>query len=163
MRLWPIAAVICLVAWGGPVAAEGKPGTAESAQQTRFASLRASKANVRFGPGRRYPIAWVFVRRGLPVQIVGRFETWRRIRDWEGSEGWIHQSLLSARRSVIVLDGPAGLHRQPGAKARLVARIERRAVGRLIRCDGAWCAVEFAGRNGWIRKTAVWGTGPADG
>ena len=163
MRPWPIAAALWLIAWNGPVVAEDKPAVAESAQNTRFVSLRASKANVRFGPGRRYPIAWVFAQRGLPVQIVGRFETWRRIRDWEGSEGWIHQSLLSTRRSVIVLDGPAGLRRKPGAKARLVARVERRAVGRLIGCDGAWCAAEFAGRNGWIRKAAIWGVGPADG
>ena len=162
MRGWPILVAVWLIAWNGAPAAESRPGVAEGAQNTRFVSLRASRANVRFGPGRRYPVAWVFVQRGLPVRIVGRFETWRRIRDWEGSEGWIHQSLLSTRRSVIVLDGPAGLHRKPGAKERLVARVARRAVGRLIGCEGAWCAVEFAGRNGWIRKAAVWGVGPAD-
>ncbi len=96
-------------------------GRGDDVQNARFVSLRASKANVRFGPGRRYPIAWVFVRRGLPVLIVGRFQTWRRIRDWEGSEGWIHQSLLSTKRSVIVIDGPAELYRKPGAEARLMA------------------------------------------
>ena len=162
MRLWMIAAALGLIAAAGPVAGASEP-VAAGAEIPRFVSLRAAKANVRFGPGRRYPIAWVFVRRGLPVRIVGRFETWRRIRDWEGSEGWIHQSLLSRRRSVIVVDGPAALHRKPGPKARLVARVERRAVGRLLRCDGVWCSVEFSGRNGWIRKTAVWGVGEADG
>ena len=163
MRPWLIAAALWLAASNGPVAAEGKPAGGDDAQNARFVSLRASKANVRFGPGRRHPIAWVFVRRGLPVLIVGKFQTWRRIRDWEGSEGWIHQSLLSTKRSVIVIDGPAELYRKPGAEARLMARVERRAVGRLIGCEGAWCAVEFAGRNGWIRKAAVWGVGPADG
>ena len=161
MRLWTIAAALGLIAADGPAAGASEPGAA-GAEKPRFLSLRAAKTNVRFGPGRRYPIAWVFVRRGLPVRIVGRFETWRRIRDWEGSEGWIHQSLLSGRRSVIVLDGPAGLRRKPSAAARLVARVERRAVGRLLRCDGAWCSVEFSGRNGWIRKKAVWGVSEAD-
>ena len=163
MRLWFVAAALFLAGSSGPAAAEVKPGVAEGAENARFVSLRASRANVRFGPGRRYPIAWVFVRRGVPVLIVGRFQTWRRIRDWEGSEGWIHQSLLSTKRSVIVRDGPARLHRGPDSRAPLIARVERRAVGRLRECDGAWCAVEFAGRNGWIRKVAVWGVGPADG
>lgn len=162
MRLWPIVAVIGLIASGGAQATEFKRAP-EGPKNTRFVSLRASEANVRFGPGRRYPIAWVFVRRGVPVQIVGRFKTWRRIRDWEGSEGWIHQSLLSTRRSVIVLEGPAALLREPDEEARPVARVERRAVGHLIECEGAWCAVEFGGRNGWMRRSAVWGVGPADG
>ncbi len=165
-----IAAAVGLIAWGAaaaPAAAEepGRPAagkaTAAEMQHPRFLSLRAARANVRVGPGRRYPIAWVFVRRGLPVRIVGRFETWRRIRDWEGSEGWIHQSLLSARRSVIVLDGPAPLRRKPGPDAELVAQVERRAIGRLLRCSGEWCRVGFTGRHGWIRKTAVWGIGAA--
>ncbi len=162
MRLWMIAAILVPIAVGGPAAAAGEPGAA-GAEKPRFVSLRTGETNVRFGPGRRYPIAWVFVRRGLPVRIVGRFEVWRRIRDWEGSEGWIHQALLSRRRSVIVIDGPAELRRKPSPEAQLVARVERRAVGRLFRCDGAWCSVEFSGRNGWIRKKSVWGVGAADG
>ena len=161
MRLLMIAAALGLAAADGPAAGAGEPAAA-GAEKPRFVSLRSAKTNVRFGPGRRYPIAWVFVRRGLPVRIVGRFETWRRIRDWEGSEGWIHQSLLSGRRSVIVVDGPAALRRKPDAGARAVARVERRAVGRLDRCEGTWCSAEFSGRNGWIRKTAVWGVSEAD-
>ena len=161
MRLWMIAAALGLIAADGPAAVASEPGAA-GGEKPRFLSLRAAKTNVRFGPGRRYPIAWVFVRRGLPVQVVGRFETWRRIRDWEGSEGWVHRSLLSGRRSVIVFEGPAALRRKPDAKASPVARVERRVVGRLIRCDGAWCSVEFSGRNGWIRKKAIWGVGKAD-
>ncbi|MDE0334999.1 MAG: SH3 domain-containing protein [Defluviicoccus sp.] len=157
-----IAAALGLIAADGLGARAAEPAGAE-AEKPRFVSLRSAKTNVRFGPGRRYPIAWVFVRRGLPVRIVGRFETWRRIRDWEGSEGWIHQSLLSGRRSVIVVDGPAALRREPDAGARPVARVERRAVGRLLRCESAWCSVEFSGRNGWIRKKAVWGVNEGDG
>ncbi len=137
----------------------GSPGRAAAAEPDypRFVSLRASKANVRIGPGRRYPIAWVFVRRSLPVQIIGAFETWRRIRDWEGAEGWIHQSLLSGRRSVIVLDGPLALRRAPSGGAPVVARVERGVIGRPIECRPAWCRVELQGRRGWIDRSAVWG------
>ncbi len=123
----------------------------------RFVSLRAAKANVRIGPGRRYPIAWVFVRRSLPVQIIGAFETWRRIRDWEGTEGWIHQSLLSRRPSIIVIEGPRALRRMPSLAAPLVARVKRGVIGRPIECRPAWCRVEIQGLRGWIDRSAVWG------
>ena len=70
----------------------------------RFVSLRASEVNMRTGPGTRYPIAWVYKQRNLPVEIVDEFDTWRRIRDWEGSEGWVHQSMLHGRRSIMVVE-----------------------------------------------------------
>ncbi len=130
---------------------------AAASEYPRFVSLRSTKANVRIGPGRRYPIAWVFVRRNLPVQVIGAFETWRRIRDWDGTEGWIHQSLLSRRRSIMVIDGPRALRRAPSAGARMVARVERGVIGRPIECRPAWCRVEIQGLRGWIDRSAVWG------
>ena len=125
--------------------------------EPRFASLRAAKTNMRTGPGRRYPIAWVFVRRGLPVQVVGAFETWRQIRDCEGAEGWIHQSLLSDRPSVIVVGKAAALRREPSESAPALARVEPRAVGRPLDCAEGWCRVEFEGHRGWIDRRALWG------
>ena len=154
MRLPPLATLTLavLTAFGAP----DRAAAAES-EYPRFVSLRAAKANVRIGPGRRYPIAWVFVRRNLPVQIIGAFETWRRIRDWDGTEGWVHQSLLSRRRSIMVIDGPRALRRAPSAGAPLVARVERGVIGRPIECRPAWCRVEVQGLRGWIDRSAVWG------
>src|SRR5262245_37242621 len=65
----------------------------------RFASLRSDEANVRSGPGTRYPIDWVFRRKGMPVEIVAEYENYRKIRDWQGASGWVHQSLLTGKRS----------------------------------------------------------------
>ena len=67
----------------------------------RFASLRADEANVRAGPGTRYPIEWVFRRKGMPVEIVAEFENYRKIKDWQGASGWVHQSLLTPCQSLI--------------------------------------------------------------
>ena len=114
LPLIPILAVAVLAAAGLP-----HRGAAAQDEDPRFRSVRASEANVRIGPGRRYPIAWVFVYRGLPVQVIDAFETWRRIRDWEGAEGWIHQSLLSKRRSVILIGARLRpmRHWSPGSSA----------------------------------------------
>ena len=68
----------------------------------RFASLRSDEVNVRTGPGTRYPVDWVFKRKSMPVEIVAEYENWRKIRDWQGASGWVHQSLLTGKRSFLI-------------------------------------------------------------
>lgn len=144
-------------AWGQTMGQSGLP-------LPRFVTLGTDEANLRTGPGRRYPVEWVFVRRGMPVEIVAEFDTWRRIRDWEGVEGWVHQSLLSGRRGLIVLgDDLASLWSEPRDDSTLVARVEPGAMGRVRRCPPveethhAWCWVEISGFSGWMRRDRLWG------
>ncbi len=68
----------------------------------RFVSLKAEKVNVRRGPSSDHAVAWVFQRKGMPVEIVAEFDNWRRIRDSDGEEGWILQNMLSGRRTAVV-------------------------------------------------------------
>ncbi|RMD60497.1 MAG: hypothetical protein D6826_12190 [Alphaproteobacteria bacterium] len=123
----------------------------------RYASLRASKVNLRTGPGVRYPIKWVYQRTGLPVEVIDEFETWRNIRDWEGATGWIHQSMLSPTRMILVVERQRLLRRKPDPQAGGVALVEPGVVGRLRGCDGAWCRVEIKGFSGWLRRDEIYG------
>ncbi len=123
----------------------------------RFASLRAGEVNVRTGPGVRYPVEWVFVYRHMPVEIVAEFDTWRKVRDWQGIEGWVHQSMLSRRRTAIVTAGRRAIRDEPARNSRIVAEVEERVVGRLLECRKLWCRVEIAGFRGWIRRALIWG------
>jgi SH3-like domain-containing protein len=126
----------------------------------RFVSLRSEQVNVRTGPGERYPIEWVFNRKDLPVEIVGEFENWRKIRDSDGAEGWVHQRMVVGRRSVLVRDKLRELHRKPSDGAEVVARLEPGVVAKLLECDGPWCRVEKAGISGWLKRSEVWGVYP---
>ncbi len=65
----------------------------------RFVSLKPGRVNLRVGPGRDYAVTWLFLKSGLPVEIVQEYDNWRRIRDSEGTEGWVYQSLLSGKRT----------------------------------------------------------------
>ena len=69
----------------------------------RFVSLKSDRVNVRAGPNKDQDVAWVYTRAGMPVEITAEFENWRRIRDWEGAEGWVYHSLLSGRRTAVVV------------------------------------------------------------
>jgi len=128
----------------------------------RFASLRAPEVNLRTGPGIRYPIEWVYTRRGMPLQIVGEFETWRRIRDWQGTEGWVHQSMLSGQRSALIVGKQRPLRRKPKADAPAVALVQAGVVGELEGCDGGWCRIEVQGFSGWLREDEFYGVLPGE-
>ncbi len=130
----------------------------------RFVTLKGDEVNVRAGPGRRYPINWVFLRQAMPVEVVAEFDTWRKIRDFEGTEGWVHQSLLSGRRGALVLGGELrDLRRNPDLAAPVVARAEPGVIGQLLRCptdtapESGWCYLDIEGYRGWMPRDDLWG------
>jgi SH3-like domain-containing protein len=123
----------------------------------RFVSLHSSKVNVRTGPGVRYPVEWVLLRRGLPVEVIAEFENWRKIRDSQGTEGWVHQSMLSGIRSVVIVNRVRPLRRKPAEGTGVVARAEPGVIARLLECRGEWCRIEAKGFKGWVRRHEVWG------
>ena len=129
----------------------------------RFVSLDSDKVNLRTGPGRRYPIEWVLVRKHMPVEVIAQFEYWRRIREWDGTTGWVQQQLVTGKRHVIVeKGGNRPVHDRPDAASRLVARAEPGVVARLGECQGAWCRIETDSVSGWMRRAELWGVYPDD-
>ena len=126
----------------------------------RFVSLHADKVNLRTGPGRRYPIEWILTRKNLPVEVTAEFEHWRRIRDYEGTEGWVHERMLEGKRDVVVTGAVRPLRRQPEPNAPILARAEPGVVARLLECRGAWCRIDAGKAAGWIRRDEIWGVLP---
>lgn len=148
--------------WVRP-AADRKPERKGGVNRTglplpRFASLRAGKVNLRAGPGVRYPVEWVYQRRGLPVMITAEFNAWRKIRDWRGTVGWIHRSMLTGKRAVIVTGRELVLRRNPAAEAPAVARAAPGVIAQLLSCDGGWCRIQAGGIRGWGLRDQLWGT-----
>lgn len=151
-------ALLLAMASAQAVAAEDDPGGGRSNLKVpRFASLRATEVNLRTGPGLRYPVEWILMQRAMPVEITSEFENWRKIRDYEGTEGWVHQSMLTGRRTVMVRGGMTTLRREAAADSPAIARVEPKVVGRLLSCGGAWCRVEIAGLRGWMQRARLFG------
>ena len=122
----------------------------------RFASVRASEANMRTGPGLDYPIQWVLKRPGLPVLIVDEFHHWRQIRHWDGETGWVHRSMLTGRRTLRAQRADLLLS-APDEEATPRARIEPGAILVAEACDHAWCRVKGGRHSGFVERDAVWG------
>lgn len=125
----------------------------------RFVTLRSGEVNLRAGPGVRYPVEWVYKKRNLPVEVVAEYDTWRKIRDWQGTQGWVHQGMLSGQRSIIVRGDLRTLRTSPETSAHASARLEEGVIARLLECPKGttWCKVEADGYLGWLRKAEFWG------
>ena len=132
----------------------------------RFVSIKADPANVRIGPGTDYPVKFTIVRRGLPVEITAEFGNWRRIRDWNGDEGWVHGSLLTGRRTALVNPWsqaqPVTLRASAEEKSSVRAIMHPKVLVRIEECDGEWCEVNARGRDGYVRQTELWGAYPRE-
>jgi SH3-like domain-containing protein len=164
------SALVALSAAGAAPAARGgsdaaiATGSVSGLPLPRFVSLKADRVNVRSGPNKDQDVRWIYTRAGMPVEITAEFENWRRIRDWEGAEGWVYHSLLSGKRTAVVVPKLNGalvpLFGSADAKAAVVARLQSGVLGTLKSCTGNWC--EFSGKNfdGWIRQDRLWGAYP---
>jgi SH3-like domain-containing protein len=127
----------------------------------RFVSLKPDKVNVRAGPARDHHVTWQYTRSGLPVEITAESDNWRRIRDWEGSEGWVYHSMLSGRRTAVVIskakDELVSVFAESDVQGRLSARLQPGVTASVKRCNGKMCQVAGAGFAGWIEQQRLWG------
>ena len=126
----------------------------------RYVTLKSGDGNARRGPGLTHRIDWVFVKSGMPLLLTAEYENWRRVEDAEGFGGWVHYSLLSGTRSVLVAQDMAEFHYSADMSAEVMFQAERGVLGRLLECSIDWCRVNTNGEKGWILKTALWGVNP---
>jgi SH3-like domain-containing protein len=157
-RLVSLLAALAVAAAGVVHAAERGPVT--NLPIPRFVSLKATKGNVRRGPSLTHRIDWVYVRRDMPLRVVAEFGHWRRVQDRDGAGGWVHYSLLSGVRTVIVEAPLLDLRALPEPGAPVRARLEAGVVARLGACGADWCEISAGGFGGWAPKTALWGVTP---
>lgn len=141
-----------------------KDGTA--LRVPRFVSLKSDRVNVRGGPTRDHDVAWIYTRAGLPVEITAEFENWRRIRDWEGAEGWVYHSLLSGRRTAVVTLKSKGdlapIRSNPDSDSSITAKLESGVLGTVKNCTGTWCHIVGEHFDGWITQERLWGVYPGE-
>lgn len=150
---------------GTAVAAEQPGGTASGLPVPRFVSLKSDKVNVRAGPTKDHDVAWIYNRAALPVEVTAEFENWRRIRDWEGAEGWVYHSLLSGKRTALVSPQSKGkelldLRDKPDGAGAINARLQHGVLATVKRCQNGWCRLVGDGFDGWIEQPRLWGVYP---
>src|SRR3978361_571866 len=163
-RFWSVVLLAC-VALSGSVSpgfsARDSLVTTSGLPVPRYVSLKSDHVNVRGGPTKDNDVAWVYTRTGLPVEITAEFENWRRVRDSEGSEGWVYHSLLSGRRTAVVTmktkDDLAPLYDRADQASAVAARLQAGVVAQVKKCSSGWGRVIGSGFDGWIEQQRLWG------
>ena len=138
------------------------PATAQQ-EPPYWASIDESEARMRTGPSTEYPTMWIYKREKLPVKILARYKSWRKVEDHEGTQGWMHARLLSASRTGVVLatsGEPVAMRALPSSNAKIIWRAEPGVVGSLSLCEKGWCLFDVTGREGYISVADIWGDEP---
>ncbi|KQU54522.1 hypothetical protein ASG72_02480 [Bosea sp. Leaf344] len=165
---WIVAAG-CLAMLGGGRAAQAQdmqPGSVTGLPVPRYVSLKSDRVNLREGPSKEHRTRWVFQRAGMPVEIVAEFETWRRVRDADGAEGWVLHSLLSGRRTALVApwskakDETFMLRADASETSAVVAQLQPGVIANVESCGNAWCRVGIGKVEGYVRQERLWGVYP---
>jgi len=143
-----------------PQAQAADRGSVTNLPLPRYVSIKSGEVNVRRGPSLTHRVDWVFTREDMPVEITAEHGHWRRVRDRDGAGGWVHYSLLSGTRTVIVDQDMLALHSRPDPAAPANAHLEQGVVARLDNCTPDWCRLSAGGYRGWAPKTALWGVKP---
>ena len=123
----------------------------------RFVSLKSNSTNARRGPSLSHRVDWEFLRKGLPVRVTAEYENWRRVEDSEGAGGWVHYTLLSGSRTVLVTADEATLYRNANAASAKVAVAEAGVIGFVDSCSIGWCEIEIGSYDGWTEAGNLWG------
>ncbi|RUP00102.1 MAG: hypothetical protein EKK30_03025 [Hyphomicrobium sp.] len=161
-----LAAVLGLTIIEPGMADDAPAVTGSGLPVPRFVSLKSDRVNLRNGPGTDYPTGWVYRRAGLPVEVIKEFETWRQVRDAEGATGWVLQSLLSGRRTGLVLPWERKSGSPPplvpimagdSERSGVVAKVEAGVIADLHSCDGRWCRVTVDQYSGFVEQKKLWG------
>ncbi len=141
-------------------AQENQDGAETGLPIPRFVSLRSNHINARSGPGSRYPIDWVYMQKSAPVEIIAEFELYRKIKDWQGSESWVHKSMLSGKRFVkVITPGENNIYAKDDYKAKIIAKVEDETVGEIKKCPAKsnFCLIQFDKINGWLPRQDLYG------
>lgn len=159
-------ALVMGLGWAGmaaaQTAAEPERGAVTNLPLPRYVTLKTNEGNARRGPGLTHRIDWVFSRAGMPLRVTAEYENWRRVEDVDGLGGWVHYSLLSGSRSVLVTDALLDLRSTPLPDAPITLRAEAGVIARLLECRVDWCRVTIEGEKGWAPKNALWGVDPVE-
>ena len=162
--------VVGAIADQSPVFAQSAAKGASGLPLPRFVSLKSRRVNIRVGPSTDYAVSWMYMKEGLPVEIIQEYDNWRRIRDAEGTEGWVNQALLSGERTAVAAPWMRGkgqdvfvnVRRDPQSSGQLLAKLEPGVIVRIKECNGTWCRSEAGSVQGWVNQGEIWGAYPGE-
>ena len=133
-------------------------GTETGLTLPRFVSLKSNDSNLRVGSSINYPIKLKYIIPNTPVEIIDEYKNWRKIKDYEKNEGWLHKSLLKSKRFAIInVPYQEGAQVYDKPKGNVVGKIGKKNIVNIEKCLKDWCHIKYNQYKGWISKLNLWG------
>ena len=127
-----------------------------SEENAYYLSLKKDKVYVRYGPGKNYPIKYIYKKKFLPIKVIDKKDNFRRIIDHKKNSGWIHQIMLRKLNSLVILEEKI-VFKKNNKFSKPIVKLKK---GRLViikKCEINWCKIETGNYSGWIETKNVWG------
>lgn len=119
-------------------------------------TVKVPVANIRSGPGAKHEILWK-IEKYHPIFVLEKSGSWYRFHDFEGDEGWIHESLVHKLPSIITTKEKCNIRSGPGSKFKISFTVEKGIPFKILKRKGSWIHIQHAdGDKGWIHKSLVW-------
>ena len=145
--------IIIYLLYSGVVQADNK-----KLSLPRFVSIKSNEVNARTGPHFKSSIEWIFIKKGEPVEIIEEYEQWRLVRDHKGEGGWIHASVLSAKRFIVVISKDiVPMLASPDNKNKIIVKLAPNVRCQLHKAIKNWCKIQCREYKGWLQKEFLWG------
>ena len=127
--------------------------------EQKIASIKTSKANLRYGPGENFPIKWTYIKRHWPIILIDKFDHWKKVKTFDNSLGWMHKSQISQRKTSLVLFSDY-LRKYPKKKSKKIALLKKKVIVEIKNCKISWCKIKVVKKNfsGWYIKNYLWKT-----
>ena len=136
----------------------GDVGKETGLEIPRYVSLKSNDANIRVGPSTNYPIAIKYIQKSYPLKILEEYDDWRKIEDFTKNNGWIHKSLISGKRTgIIVSNNNDKIKIFNTITGKTIGNIGKGNIVSINKCRIDWCAISFNKYKGWIYKKNIWG------
>ena len=128
-----------------------------ASEKANFLSLKNDEVNVRQGPSFEHPIKFIYKKKYLPLEIIDKFETWRKIKDFQNNSGWIHISQLSKKKAAIVIDDELIMFSNSTVYSNPIALLKKGRLVKIKKCSNDWCKAITGDFKGWLKKESLWG------
>ena len=125
----------------------------------KLVSIKTSKANLRYGPGKNYPVKLIFIEKQIPLVVIDQFDHWRKVLTTKNVTGWIHKSQLTMKHRSIILK-PDYLRKKPELSSKKIAFLDNNVNVSVLKCKVYWCKITLKNRkfSGWYIKKYLWGS-----
>ena len=125
-----------------------------------YGSVKNDAVNIRSGPSTKSTVIWQ-VFEGFPLQVIKREGKWANVVDFEGDEGWIYNTLITSKKSVIVSVETANMRSGPNTGETVIATVKKGVVFEPLEMKGNWIKVSYKNEiSGWMHNSLLWPANP---